>query len=357
MEPTSASWVERRPRRISDSGGGWRQMRRSGTETKDRGALLRGARLLKAKEWLAGHQMAPAAVHSFVNASLLEEEDAHETKLAHERAIAQAAEAREKAEREIAAERDQRFHEQRRAYQRLRRASTYLGVAVVGLLIAGGWAWYQTSVSRTETERARTILAANHFREGVIRLDEDKPIEAMPFYAAALRLDPDNDVIRAAALDVLLTTRWPRLQFHHREVVRSAAFNADGTRVVTASGDDTARVWDVRTGRPIGAPLQHADDVTSAAFSTDGTRVADGVRRPHGAGMGRADRATGGRAAPACELRHVGGVQCRRHAGGDGVETRRRGCGTRGRGNRWRAAPAHGLRRRRRRSAPTARAW
>ena len=53
----------------------------------------------------------------------------------------------------------------------------------------------------------------------------------------------------------------------------SAAFSADGTRVVTASGDKTARVWDAATGTPVTRPLQHQDPVVSAAFSPDGTRV------------------------------------------------------------------------------------
>ena len=55
--------------------------------------------------------------------------------------------------------------------------------------------------------------------------------------------------------------------------VRSAVFSPDGTRVVTASDDRTARVWDARTGAPVGAPLQHADRVRSAVFSPDGARV------------------------------------------------------------------------------------
>ena len=33
----------------------------------------------------------------------------------------------------------------------------------------------------------------------------------------------------------------------HRNTVRSAAFNADGTRIVTASDDQTAKVWDAQT--------------------------------------------------------------------------------------------------------------
>jgi WD40 repeat protein len=55
--------------------------------------------------------------------------------------------------------------------------------------------------------------------------------------------------------------------------VWSAAFSPDGTRVVTASGDQTARVWDVATGTPLTGALQHQGEVRSAAFSPAGTRV------------------------------------------------------------------------------------
>ena len=54
----------------------------------------------------------------------------------------------------------------------------------------------------------------------------------------------------------------------------SAAFSPDGKRIVTASMDKTARLWDAATGQPIGEPLKgHDGAVWSAAFSPDGKRI------------------------------------------------------------------------------------
>ena len=65
-----------------------------------------------------------------------------------------------------------------------------------------------------------------------------------------------------------------RLVLDHEASVLSAAFSPDGKRIVTASEDKTARVWDAASGQPIGEPLKgHEDGVTSAAFSPDGKRI------------------------------------------------------------------------------------
>jgi WD40 repeat protein len=53
----------------------------------------------------------------------------------------------------------------------------------------------------------------------------------------------------------------------------SAAYSLDGTRIVTASRDRTARVWDARTGVQLATLFGHGGIVYSAAFSPDGTRI------------------------------------------------------------------------------------
>ena len=53
----------------------------------------------------------------------------------------------------------------------------------------------------------------------------------------------------------------------------SAAFSPDGSRIVTASNDKTARVWDAATGKAIAVLSGHEDSVISAAFSPDGLHI------------------------------------------------------------------------------------
>ena len=81
----------------------------------------------------------------------------------------------------------------------------------------------------------------------------------------------------------------------HRGLFDSAAFSPDGTRVVTASEDKTARVWDAATGKPLGEPMRHEDVVSLRRLQP--RRHAGGHRElgQDGAGVGCGDgQAAGG---------------------------------------------------------------
>ena len=53
----------------------------------------------------------------------------------------------------------------------------------------------------------------------------------------------------------------------HEGRVGSAAFSPDGARIVTASDDNAARLWDAATGQEIIALRGHEGRMWNAAFS------------------------------------------------------------------------------------------
>ncbi|MBI1289813.1 hypothetical protein GC173_01025 [bacterium] len=66
--------------------------------------------------------------------------------------------------------------------------------------------------------------------------------------------------------------------FAHPEVVNSVAFSPDGTDILTGSNDKTARLWDASTGAALRTLSGHTNTVAGVAYSPDGTRVLTGSR-------------------------------------------------------------------------------
>ncbi|MBC6466777.1 WD40 repeat domain-containing serine/threonine protein kinase [Actinomadura alba] len=62
----------------------------------------------------------------------------------------------------------------------------------------------------------------------------------------------------------------------HTDSVNSVAFSPDGKTLATASDDNSARLWDVATGRNTATLNGHTSDVFSVAFSLDGKTLATG---------------------------------------------------------------------------------
>ena len=128
------------------------------------------------------------------------------------------------------------------------------------------------AAAERQRQRAEHQLGLHVLEQGrSLLIDQSKPMLAIPLLQQAIALGIDGSVLRTV-LASLRGYMW-RDTFFHRGPVTFAAFSPDGARMVTASRDHTARVWEVATGRPLGIPLEHQDRVWSAAFSPDGARV------------------------------------------------------------------------------------
>ncbi len=59
----------------------------------------------------------------------------------------------------------------------------------------------------------------------------------------------------------------------HVKAIKSARFNPQGTKIVTASRDNTAKIWDVKMGALIHTLTGHTGLINSARFNLQGTQI------------------------------------------------------------------------------------
>jgi WD40 repeat protein/serine/threonine protein kinase len=135
----------------------------------------------------------------------------------------------------------------------------------------------QRQLAEVRAKESRHRLIQLHVANGTRLLEDGDLFGALPWLTEALALD-QGDVSReerhrTRIAAVLAPT--PRLLhlWQHDHEVEHVAFSPDGRRIVTASKDHTARVWDASTGEAVTPPLRHGHIVSKAAFSPDDRRV------------------------------------------------------------------------------------
>ncbi|MBX0331216.1 hypothetical protein K2Z83_26560, partial [Oscillochloris sp. ZM17-4] len=98
-------------------------------------------------------------------------------------------------------------------------------------------------------------------------LDRGETELALLLAASAVQ-QSDNGVMNDTLRKLLSRLAKVRAVLHgHASGVTSAAYSPDGTRIVTASADGTAKVWDAASGATLATLQGHTSGVTSAAFS------------------------------------------------------------------------------------------
>ena len=164
---------------------------------------------------------------------------------------------------------------------RARRFTRLAATVALVALVASGFAYLQWGEARE-----RRAEAVKNQRLGFAALSSSelmggRPAEAVQLALAAWprRADPRDDLSDySVALDALSAASAEqqevlRVEAHSLRIA-SVAFSPDGTKIVTGSDDRTLRLWDARTGDPIGAPMTGQEGpIWSVAFSPDGTRI------------------------------------------------------------------------------------
>jgi len=68
------------------------------------------------------------------------------------------------------------------------------------------------------------------------------------------------------------------LRRRHKQRITAVSMSNNGRYIISASEDETARLWDAKSGSQFGVIRGHKDCVTCVAFSPDGARIATGSR-------------------------------------------------------------------------------
>ncbi|MDE3089474.1 MAG: PQQ-binding-like beta-propeller repeat protein, partial [Chloroflexota bacterium] len=248
---------------------------------RDSGALYRGARLAQAREWASTNtERLNELERTFLQASLEQEQhDEQEREAQRQREL--------EAAQKLAEEQKQRAEEQSRAAHQLRWRAIHLTVAfVLALVLAlialffGDQANQSASTAQANAraaEQQRLIATSRELSAASLNnLNVDPELSILlASRAVSLTYSIDRTVL-PEALDAMhravQSSRTQLVLTGHTDEVNGVAFSPDGTRIATASDDNTAKVWDAATGKELLTLVGHTQFAGDTKFDARGKR-------------------------------------------------------------------------------------
>lgn len=252
------------------------------------GFLLRGSRLDQFSGWATQTTVALTGdERAYLEASLsarqarqAEEKARQQRELETAQKLAQEAEARRQAEAQHAQEAEARAQEQTRSARRLRWLAVGLLIFLAAAIGAAWFAFNQQAIAQASQAQAQ----ANFTRAEAQRLAAEantlvqaggnaEVIALLAVKSLGIQYTSQGD----AALQAAARLDYPqRILAGHEGSLWAVDYSPDGSFVVTASGDGTARLWDTTSGKQLRAFIGHEDEVVSVAFGPDGRTVLTG---------------------------------------------------------------------------------
>ncbi|MBL1203571.1 MAG: hypothetical protein FWK04_32005 [Nostoc sp. GBBB01] len=239
---------------------------------QDESYLLRGEELEKARLWADKRRLSNAD-YRFLSASV-------ETELNQK---VEEAEARQNQALEEESKAKQRYTDvERKTKRQIRIGGSILAVSIIGAIIGGifasnGIRQAQEAQEGTRLERMANIALGQFEKQHqeidalLLAMDAGQRLKELVKDGRPLEKYPAASPI--LALQTIVDNIQERAQFKgHQSSVNSAVFSPDGQRIVTASDDNTAKVWNTK-GNLLADLKGHQSSVNSAVFSPDGQRI------------------------------------------------------------------------------------
>jgi len=141
------------------------------------------------------------------------------------------------------------------------------------LLLFAFFAFWQWKIAEKNYNRSESLRLIPKAQEKV----KEDPTIALRIVEVAWQLDK-NETVNETIREIYLKNRFYKTVVKPVSYTISAAISADGKYILTGSGDNAAKLWDMEGNELPVVFKGHSKEITSVAFSPDGKHILTGSK-------------------------------------------------------------------------------